>query len=119
MAEGYARKQAPSGVEIYSAGIEKHGMNRLAVKVMDEAGVPIDSHFSKTLDELSIEFDLVITLCGHADETCPAFQGEKQHWGFPDPAKAVGNEDDVLDEFRTVRDNIFHKIDQFLQDMEL
>lgn len=118
MAEGYARMKAPSGVEVYSAGIEKHGMNPKAVAVMAEADVPIDTHYSKTLDELEVEFDLVITLCGHADETCPTFLGEKQHWGFPDPAKAVGSEENVLDEFRTVRDNIFHRIEQYFNDTE-
>ncbi len=90
MAEGWAKQLWPETLEAFSAGIEKHGLNPNAVKVMAEAGVDIADHYSKTLDELShIELDLVVTVCGHADETCPALSSRtrKIHAGFDDPPR--------------------------------
>jgi len=112
MAEGWARHLKPHEIAAYSAGIEKHGLNPLAVRVMAEAGVDIGHHTSKTVDELPLrDFDMVITLCGHANETCPFFPGavKKVHVGFDDPpalAKDAPSEEDALVHYRRVRDEI-------------
>ena len=90
MAEGWARHLKADVIEPYSAGIEKHGMNPLAVKVMAEAGVDIAGQRSKTVAELGpMEFDYVVTVCGHANEHCPLFPGKAKvvHVGFDDPPK--------------------------------
>lgn len=112
MAEGWARKLKPDTIEAYSAGIEKKGLNPLAVRAMAEAGVGISGQFSKTIDELADKnFDYVITLCGHANETCPMFYGpvKKVHAGFDDPpelAKTAGSDEDAMVHYRRVRDKI-------------
>lgn len=99
-------------MEPYSAGIEAHGMNQNAVKVMAEAGVDITGQSSKLADSLAdVDFDLVITVCGHADENCPAFLGKSRvvHVGFDDPpklAKTAANEEEALSHYRRVRDEI-------------
>lgn len=112
MAEGWARHLKSDVVESYSAGIETHGLNPNAVKVMAEAGVDISGHRSKHLDELAdVQFDHVITVCGNAHETCPAFAGPAKvtHIGFDDPprlAKTAATEEEGLDHYRRVRDEI-------------
>ena len=110
MAEGWAKHLKNDVIEAYSAGIEKHGTNPLAIKVMAEVGVDISRQDSKMINELPIqEFDYVITLCGHADETCPFFPGRKVHKGFGDPPKLAAeanSEEEVLDHYRRVRDEI-------------
>ena len=112
MAEGWARALRGDMVEPYSAGIEEHGLNPHAVQVMAEAGVDISRHCSKTLAELSpIEFDYVVTVCGHADEHCPAFAGPTKvvHVGFEDPPKLTKDLPDgeaKLAVYRRVRDEI-------------
>ena len=112
MAEGWAKKLKADSIEAYSAGIETHGMNERAVQVMAEAGAPMDGQYSKTVDDLpDVAFDYVVTLCGHAHETCPFFPGpvKKVHRGFDDPpalAECAGNEEAALDCYRRVRDEI-------------
>ena len=112
MAEGWARHLKPDQLEAYSAGIETHGLNPKAVKVMAEAGVDISGHHSKNVQELlEIEFDYVVTVCGHARETCPVFpcQAKVMHVGFDDPprlAAAACTEEEALDHYRRVRDEI-------------
>ncbi len=112
MAEGWARHLKGDDIEPYSAGIEKHGLNPRAVQVMHEAGVDISGHESKTLDDLGdIAFDYVITVCGHAHETCPRFPGDARviHAGFDDPPKLAAGETDTeraLDHYRRVRNEI-------------
>jgi len=110
MAEGWARHLKADRIEAYSAGIEKHGLNPLAVQVMAEAGVDISKQKSKLVEELPVkEFDFIVTLCGHANETCPFFPGKKIHKGFDDPpklAKAAKTEADKLIPYRRVRDEI-------------
>jgi arsenate reductase len=110
MAEGWARQLKGEVIEAYSAGIVRHGLNPLAVKVMAEAGVDISGQRSKTVEELPVgEFDWVVTLCGHANETCPFFPGKKLHQGFDDPpALAAGakSEAEALGHYRRVRDQI-------------
>ena len=112
MAEGWTNALKSLQIKAYSAGIEKHGLNPYAVKVMAEAGVDISNHHSKLLQELSdIEFDYVITVCGHAHESCPLFTGNTTvfHVGFDDPprlAAACESEAEKLDCYRRVRDEI-------------
>ena len=112
MAEGWARHLKGDVLEPYSAGIEKHGLNPHAVKVMADAGVDIAGHTSKTLDDLvGVDFDYVVTVCGHAHETCPMFPGQAKvvHVGFDDPPKLAANETDpdkALAHYRRVRDKI-------------
>jgi arsenate reductase len=112
MAEGWGRYLYPDRYDFYSAGIEKHGLNPLAVKVMGEAGVDIRSQYSKLLSELGpITFDYVITVCDHAHEQCPLFAGKavKLHREFPDPprlAKEAASEEEALSHYRAVRDAI-------------
>jgi len=112
MAEGWARALKGDRIEAYSAGIETHGLNPNAVKVMAEAGVDISGHTSKNVNTLfDIPFDTVVTVCGHAHEHCPLFLGSAQvvHVGFEDPpalAKQVDGEEEKLDCYRRVRDEI-------------
>lgn len=110
MAEGWARHLHADVIEPYSAGIEKHGLNPLAVAVMAEAGVDISGQYAKLVEELPVTvFDYVITLCGHAHETCPYFPGRTVHQGFPDPpelAKTATSAEETLQAYRRVRDQI-------------
>jgi len=112
MAEGWARKLKTDSIEPYSAGIEIHGLNPIAVKVMAEVGVDISNNRSKHLDEFKgVNFDFVITVCDHAHEHCPIFPGKTRvvHFGFDDPprlAKQATTEHEVLDIYRKVRDEI-------------
>ena len=112
MAEGWARRLKVGQIEAWSAGIEIHGLNPSAVKVMAEAGVDISDQRSKHLSELAdVDFDYVITLCDHARDTCPIFRGSAKavHAGFDDPprlAEGAANEEDALNCYRRVRDEI-------------
>jgi arsenate reductase len=112
MAEGWARALKSDVVEAYSAGIEKHGMNPHAVKVMAEAGVDISQHYSKTPMEIGpVEFDYVVTVCGHANESCPVFPGKTRvvHVAFEDPPKLTKHLPDGAEKlavYRRVRDQI-------------
>jgi arsenate reductase len=112
MAEGWARKIKNGTIEAFSAGIEKQGLNPLAVKVMAEAGVDISGHASKTVAELpERDFDCVVTVCGHAHETCPVFPGKARvvRYGFDDPpklARGAATEEEALVHYRRVRDEI-------------
>ncbi len=112
MAEGWARQLKADVIESYSAGIEKHGMNPHAIKVMAEAGVDITGQHSKSVAELGpVEFDYVVTVCGHANEHCPLFPGKATvvHVGFDDPPKLSAGLPDgeaKLAIYRRVRDQI-------------
>ncbi len=112
MAEGWARHLKSEAVKPYSAGIEKHGLNPHAVKVMAEAGVDISAQYSKTVAEIgSVRFDYVVTVCGQASENCPIFPGKAKvvHIGFEDPPKLTGSMPDgeeKLAVYRRVRDQI-------------
>jgi arsenate reductase len=124
MAEGWARALKSDEIEAYSAGIEKHGLNPFAVKVMAEAGVDISKHSSKTPAELEpIAFDYVVTVCGHADENCPVFPAGTRvmHVAFEDPPKLtrhLPDGEEKLAVYRRVRDEIrvfVEKMPQALQ----
>jgi arsenate reductase len=112
MAEGWARHLLGDRVEPFSAGIEAHGMNPNAVRVMKETGVDISGQSSKLAETLAeVPLDLVITVCGHANESCPAFLGKARvvHVGFDDPpklAKSAATEDEAFGHYRRVRDEI-------------
>jgi arsenate reductase len=123
MAEGWAKQLRSDRIDAYSAGVEPHGMNPRAVKVMGEAGVDISGHHSKHVNELaSVPFDYVVTVCGHANETCPIFPGNARHIhvGFDDPprlARGAASEEEALGHYRRVRDEIrqfIERIDDFI-----
>lgn len=119
LAEGYLRHFFGSRANIYSAGIETHGVNPKAIQVMAEDHIDISHHTSNHVDEyLDIPFDAVITVCDNANEACPFFpkQTARFHHNFPDPAKAKGSAAEVLDEFRKVRDMIKTYCKQFSED---
>lgn len=109
MAEGYLRHFADGKAEIYSAGVETHGLNETAIKIMQEEDIDISNHTSNNIDEYyNIDFDYVITVCDNAKERCPFFPTKaiKLHHNFPDPAKATGTADEILSQFRKVRQQI-------------
>ncbi|WP_274364832.1 arsenate reductase (thioredoxin) [Paenibacillus thermotolerans] len=118
MADGWLKALGNDRYEVKSAGLEAHGLNPRAVQVMKEAGVDISSHTSDVIDpEILNRADYVITLCGHADEHCPVISNKnvvKWHWGFDDPAKATGTEEEIMSHFRAVRDAIKSRIEKFL-----
>ena len=119
MAEGIARNYLKGKYEIYSAGINPGSVNPYAVKVLKEIGIDISNHYSKPVqDLLHLPFEYVITVCDHAKEMCPNFTGEvknRLHWGFEDPAKAEGSEEELLNKFREVRDLIKKKIESYFK----
>jgi len=109
IADGYLKHYAGDRATIYSAGVETHGVNPRAIAIMAEDGIDISGNTSNNVDEyLGIDFDHVITVCDNAVERCPVFPSTAQKWhhNFPDPAKATGTEQEIMSEFRTVRDMI-------------
>jgi arsenate reductase len=110
MAEGIARSLAPAGVTVSSAGSQPSRVNPLAIRALDEIGIDIRSHTSKAVDSISTSVDAVITLC--AEEVCPVFLGKahRVHWGLPDPAGAGGTEEEQLQAFRDVRDELRRRL---------
>jgi arsenate reductase len=119
MAEGYLQHFAKGKAKVYSAGIEKHGVNPRAVEVMKEDGINISHHTSNNVDEYrDIDFDYVITVCDNANEQCPVFPStaKKFHYDFPDPAKVTGTEEEILQQFRNVRDEIKNYCQTFVSE---
>jgi arsenate reductase len=117
MAEGWARQLAGDRHVIQSAGIEAHGRNPRAIAVMHEAGVDISAQEStRVTDAMLAAADLVVTVCGHADEHCPALPPGKQkvHWPLDDPARATGGEAEILAVFRASRDDIRRRVEALL-----
>ena len=109
IAEGYLRFFSKGKADIYSAGVETHGVNPRAIMVMKEDEIDISNHTSNNVNEyLDINFDHVITVCDNARERCPYFptKAQKHHYNFPDPARASGTEEQIMSEFRKVRDQI-------------
>jgi arsenate reductase len=119
IAEGYLRHFAKNKAEIYSAGVETHGVNPKAIATMREDNIDISKHTSNNIDEYyDIDFDFVITVCDNAKERCPFFptKAKKFHQNFPDPAKATGTETEINEQFRQVRQQIKDYCRQFVAD---
>lgn len=118
IAEGYLRHFAEGRAEVYSAGVETHGVNPRAIATMQADGVDISAHTSNNVEEYrDIAFDYVLTVCDHARERCPYFPSKAQrfHYNFPDPAKAQGTEAEVMEQFRQVRDQIKSYCKEFVE----
>ena len=116
MAEGLVNHFLGDRIQAFSAGTEATRVNPLAARVMAEIGIDLATHRSKTMDEFVNEtFDYVITLCGDASEKCPLFFGgvQRVHLGFDDPSRLPGSDDEVLPDYRRVRDEIKERIGQF------
>jgi arsenate reductase len=117
IAEGYLRHFVNGKADVYSAGIETHGVNPRAIAAMKEDGLDISHHTSNNVNEYAnLEFDYVITVCDNAKENCPYFPAKVKvlHHNFPDPAKATGTEEDIMKEFRTVRNLIKNYMEEFV-----
>ena len=117
IAEGYLRFFADESTHVYSAGVETHGVNPRAIRIMQEDGIDISTHTSNHVDEYKhIAFDYVITVCDHAQEVCPYFPAKAKlmHHNFSDPAKARGSEQEVMDAFRKVRNEIKRYAQEFV-----
>jgi arsenate reductase len=121
MAEGWARHFAGNNFGIQSAGIEAQGKNPRAIHIMQEAGIDISGQESTRVTPAMLEqADLVVTVCGHADEHCPVLPPDtrKVHWPLEDPAKAAGTEEEILQVFRTSRDDIRERVKNLLQELQ-
>lgn len=120
MAEGWARRLGGGTIEAQSAGIEAHGQNPRAIAVMREVGVDITGQESaRVTDEMIRQVDVVVTVCGHADEHCPVLPAgvRKIHWPLSDPAKAIGTEEQIMAVFRATRDDIRRRTEELLQQL--
>lgn len=121
IAEGFARKFGKGILEPYSAGLDPAGLNERAIKVMKEAGIDISNQQSKSIDmDLLRKMDIIITLCDDAAESCPWTPPEikRIHWSIKDPAKATGTEDEIMNEFRRVRDEIKEKVKALIKEIQ-
>ncbi len=119
IAEGYLKYFASDKAEVYSAGVETHGVNPRAIATMEEDGIDISGQTSNNVNEYrDIDFDFVITVCDNARERCPFFptNAKKFHYNFPDPAKAKGTEEEILQQFRDVRNMIKKYSEDFVAD---
>lgn len=117
IAEGYLRYFGGDRTEVYSAGVETHGVNPRAIQIMQEDGIDISGHTSNNISEyIGLTFDLVLTVCDQAKERCPfsPSSAKKIHHNFPDPAKSVGNEKYIMDQFRNVRNEIKEYCEQLI-----
>ncbi|MDT8319312.1 MAG: arsenate reductase (thioredoxin) [Xanthomonadales bacterium] len=117
MAEGWARALGGGRLLAESAGIEAHGKNPRAIAVMGEAGIDISKQESTVISDAMLErAALVVTVCGHADEQCPLLPPgvQKIHWPLSDPAKAVGSEEEIMQQFRATRDEVKRRVEGLL-----
>ncbi len=121
MAEAYAKyfaKLYGKQVEIYSAGSKPaERVNPYAIRVMEEEGIDMSAHYPKSIEDIPYQgLDVVITLCGDAKETCPVVPGARmEHWGLPDPAKYEGSEEEKLEFFRKIRDEIKRRVEELIK----
>ena len=121
MAEGWARYLSHGEINVMSAGIEAHGKNPRAIKVMAEAGVDISRQEStKLTTDMLEQADIVVTVCGHADEHCPALPPgtRKLHWPLEDPAKTTGSEAEIMQAFRASRDDIRARVRALMEELK-
>jgi len=119
IAEAYLRHFAGDRADVFSAGIETHGLNLKAVDTMEEVGIDISHHTSNHIDEYSnLSFDFVLTVCDHAEERCPVFpsKAKKFHHNFTDPARAKGTDEEIKDLFRKVRQEIMAYCKRFVSE---
>jgi arsenate reductase len=119
IADGYLKYFSGEKADVYSAGVETHGVNPRAIATMKEDGIDISNHTSNHIDEYrNIDFDFVITVCDNAKERCPYFptKAKKFHYNFPDPAKATGTEEEINQQFRQVRQQIKEYCKLFVAD---
>ena len=117
IAEGWARHIGGDAVSVESAGIEAHGTNPRAIAVMREAGIDIAGQESTIVDDHMLQrADIVVTVCGHADEQCPVLPPgvTKLHWPLTDPAKATGSDEQIMREFRATRDEVEQRVRELL-----
>ena len=123
MAEAFLRKYAGDHFEVYSAGFDPQPINPLTVKVMNEVGLSMDSHYSKNLKQFlgKTHFGIIITVCVNAEEKCPTMPGvsTRLYWPFEDPAKCQGTEEEKLGKFREVRDQIDTKVKNWLKEKRI
>lgn len=122
MAEGWANHLGGDRVEAASAGIVAHGKNPRAIAVMGEAGVDISHQESRRVTpEMLAQADLVVTVCGHADEHCPVLPPsvQKKHWPLQDPAKATGTEDEIMRQFRATRDEVKSRVENLIGELKM
>lgn len=120
MAEGWARQLGGDQVGVQSAGIEAHGKNPRAIAVMKESGLDISNQESTIVNDSMLQWaDVVVTVCGHADEQCPVLPpgARKIHWPLTDPAKAIGTEESIIDEFRATRDEVKNRVNDLLTNL--
>ena len=120
IAEGFFRKYLGDGSNVYSAGIEAHGVNPNAIKTMAAIGIDISKHTSNTIEQLpSVKYDYVLTVCDNAKELCPIFPGHHKtlHHSFQDPASATGTNEEIAAVFATVRDEIDAYAREFCKDL--
>lgn len=118
IAHGYLNYFSNGKAQIFSAGVETHGVNPKAIATMKEDGIDISTHTSNNVEEYrAIDFDFVITVCDNAKERCPFFPGKakKLHYNFPDPAKATGTEDEINNSFRSTRQMIKEYCKNFVE----
>ena len=119
IAHGFLASMTAGKANVYSAGVETHGVNPKAIATMKEIGIDISGHASNNITEyLGIDFDYVITVCDNAKERCPYFptKAVKLHYNFPDPAKATGTDDEINEQFRAVRSLIKDYCEQFVNE---
>ena len=122
IAHGYLAEMTKGKANVYSAGVETHGVNPKAIAIMNEDGIDISGHTSNNITEyLGVDFDFVITVCDNAKERCPFFptKAQKFHYNFPDPAKATGNDEEIMNEFRSVREMIKNYCEEFVQHQKI
>ena len=122
IAHGFLADMTEGKAHVYSAGVETHGVNPKAIATMKEIGIDISDHTSNNITEyFGINFDYVITVCDNAKERCPYFptKAVKLHYNFPDPAKAVGTEEEINEQFRKVREMIKDYCEQFVNDYSI
>ena len=116
---GYLARSLGDRAAVYSAGVEVHGLNSRAVRAMAEDGLDISQHTSNHVDEYAaVPFDYVLTVCDHASEACPVFPStaKRLHHNFPDPAKATGNEEEIMQQFRAVCNQVKDYARAFVRD---
>jgi arsenate reductase len=119
IAHGFLASMTVGKAHVYSAGVETHGVNPKAIATMKEIGIDISNHSSNNITEyFDVNFDYVITVCDNAKERCPYFptKAVKLHYNFPDPAKAIGTEDEINEQFRSVRTMIKTYCEKFIEE---